>query len=263
MHADVNPLTSRNVPYYKQISALLRRWIDEGQLPAGTQLPNEPTLAERFGVSRVPVRQALAILAKESLIERTPGRGTFVAGSLPPNAPPKLTGFIEDYMTRGLRGKLTVLSAAGVRAPNLVAAYFGLKENAELFQIQRLRTVDGAPFSYVVNYLPKEVSKRIVRADLLSLPMIAILRDRLGIALGDIRQEIQARIADSEISTHLGVEAGSAVMYVETFLEDASGAPLECSQTFYRGDCYKYTVALLPSPQRGGTLLPQLVVKEC
>jgi GntR family transcriptional regulator len=73
------------------------------------------------------------------------------------------------------------------------------------------------------------------------------LRDRLRIALGDIRQEIQAQITDSEISSHLGVEAGSAVLYVETFLEDASGAPLEYSKTFYRGDYYKYTVALVPS----------------
>jgi len=261
MHAEVSPLTSHNIPYYKQISGLLRRWIDEGQLPAGAQLPNEPALAERFGVSRVPVRQALAILAADGLIERTPGRGTFVTQSQPAHSPPKLTGFIEDYMTRGLRGRLKLLSAAVVRAPHPQATYFGLEENAELFRIQRLRTVDDAPFSYVVNYLPEEASRRILRADLLRLPMIAILRDRLGIALGSIRQEIQARVADSEISAHLGVEAGSAVMYVETFLEDASGASLECSQTFYRGDSYKYTVALLSASQGGGAHLPRPVVR--
>ncbi len=261
MDGRVTPLTSRNVPYYKQIYTLFLRWIDEGQLPAGTQLPNEHALAKRFGVSRVPVRQALSILAEKNLIERTPGRGTFVAEPLHSNKSPKLTGFIEDYMTRGLRGKLTVLSSTDVRAPNSVAAYFGLKENMELFQIQRLRDIGGVPFSYVVNYLPEAVSKRIDQSDLHRLPMITILQERLGIALGNIRQEIQARIADSEISAHLGVEAGSAVMYVETFLEDASGAPLEYSQTFYNGEGYKYSVMLLSSRHGGGPSQPQAVVE--
>lgn len=51
-----------------------------GALPAGSKLPSERQLAERFGVSRPIVREALRMLAERSLVEIRPGRGTYVRG---------------------------------------------------------------------------------------------------------------------------------------------------------------------------------------
>ncbi|MFN4087772.1 MAG: GntR family transcriptional regulator [Alphaproteobacteria bacterium] len=52
--------------------------IVEGALPPGRKL-DEPKLAERFGVSRTPVREALGQLAAMGLAERRPNRGCIVA----------------------------------------------------------------------------------------------------------------------------------------------------------------------------------------
>ncbi|MBC9245777.1 GntR family transcriptional regulator [Paracoccus sp. 11-3] len=59
------------------ISEKLESEIVEGILPPGTRL-EEPALAERFGVSRTPVREALQRLAASGLVELKPRRGTQV-----------------------------------------------------------------------------------------------------------------------------------------------------------------------------------------
>lgn len=67
------------VPLYYQLQELLKEQIESGVWRTGDALPSEPQLAKRLGVSRVVVRQALAILEDDRQIVRVRGRGTFVA----------------------------------------------------------------------------------------------------------------------------------------------------------------------------------------
>src|SRR6478752_3601827 len=67
------------VPLYYQLQEILKEQIESGTWGTGEALPSEPELARRFGVSRVVVRQALAILEDDRQIIRIKGRGTFVA----------------------------------------------------------------------------------------------------------------------------------------------------------------------------------------
>ena len=60
------------------IAERLRVAIQTGVYPPGTRLPERPLAAE-LGVSHIPVREALARLAEEGLVEREPRRGARVA----------------------------------------------------------------------------------------------------------------------------------------------------------------------------------------
>jgi len=64
----------------KQISETIRQAIVEGDLKVDERLPTEPELAQRFGVSRPTIREALKRLAAQNLIRsrRGPTGGTFV-----------------------------------------------------------------------------------------------------------------------------------------------------------------------------------------
>lgn len=64
----------------RSLAAHLEGQILAGELPAGSKLPSERQLAERYNVSRPIVREALRMLAERSLVEIRPGRGTFVRG---------------------------------------------------------------------------------------------------------------------------------------------------------------------------------------
>ncbi len=55
----------------------IRQELQEGNLTPGTQLVNRK-LAERIGVSVIPVREAIHRLVSEGLVEHVPGAGAFV-----------------------------------------------------------------------------------------------------------------------------------------------------------------------------------------
>src|SRR5712675_1898854 len=63
---------------YEQIVQQIEESILKGALKPGDQLPAERDLAQRFGVSRTAVREAVKALHEKGLVEAYPGRGTFV-----------------------------------------------------------------------------------------------------------------------------------------------------------------------------------------
>ncbi len=64
---------------HTQLMTYFRERILDGRLRAGTRLPADGELAAQYQISRDTVRQALALLSHEGLIERVQGRGTFVS----------------------------------------------------------------------------------------------------------------------------------------------------------------------------------------
>src|SRR6267378_5758298 len=63
---------------YEQIVQQIEESILKGALKPGDQLPAERELAQRFGVSRTAVREAVKALREKGLVEAYSGRGTFV-----------------------------------------------------------------------------------------------------------------------------------------------------------------------------------------
>lgn len=61
----------------RHIADQLTLEIERGEFPPGTRL-SESAIALRFGTSRGPVREALALLAREELVELRPRHGAFV-----------------------------------------------------------------------------------------------------------------------------------------------------------------------------------------
>ncbi|MEU4497641.1 GntR family transcriptional regulator [Streptomyces sp. NPDC023998] len=71
-------------PLYQQVAAAIRQGIANGEFPAGAPLPSEAQLIERYEVSRPTVRNAIAALRSEGLIEVRHGKGSFVKGTPTP-----------------------------------------------------------------------------------------------------------------------------------------------------------------------------------
>jgi DNA-binding GntR family transcriptional regulator len=85
------------------VAHMLRNEIQRGQLPPGTRL-RQNEVAQRFGVSTTPVREALALLQAEGLVRIDPHRGALVFH-------PTVADLRESYDIRGALEALAVTKA--------------------------------------------------------------------------------------------------------------------------------------------------------
>lgn len=72
----------RAVPLYKQIGSRLEVMILDGSLKSGDRLPTTQDLARDFGVTVQTTQQAVSLLSQRGMLERIPGRGTFVSARI-------------------------------------------------------------------------------------------------------------------------------------------------------------------------------------
>lgn len=87
--------TPRKVSLTEKVIASLRQEIESGQREPGSKLPTEPVLTAQFGVSRTVIREAIAALKADGLLEPRQGAGVFV---LSPQARTNDTSiFAVDY----------------------------------------------------------------------------------------------------------------------------------------------------------------------
>ncbi|MGH2617820.1 MAG: GntR family transcriptional regulator, partial [Thermomicrobiales bacterium] len=75
-------LQRRNHTLNHSIYETLREMIAAGQLVSGARI-DERAIAEQLGVSRTPLREAIAKLAKVGLVEQRPYRGNYVRAFSP------------------------------------------------------------------------------------------------------------------------------------------------------------------------------------
>ena len=217
-------------PAHAQIEAALSTAIERGRLRPGDRLPAERELADRFGVSRMTLRQALGRLEQQGRLVRHQGRygGTFVAE-------PKL----ELIGTSALSDQLRNLGvAAGARL--LSAGRRPAKPDERVLgrfvhEIVRVRLANGEPValergSYPVDLYP----------GLLDGPLDGSLHDLIRSRYDEVptraHERLEPSLATPTEADALGIEPGAPVMLVERTAYAASGRAVERSHDVFRGD---------------------------
>ncbi len=83
------PRVTRPQQLADQVIDLLKGAISSGEYSVGDRLPTEPQLAEKFGVGRSTIREAVRVLAHNGMLEVRQGDGTYVR-TLPADGEPLL-----------------------------------------------------------------------------------------------------------------------------------------------------------------------------
>jgi len=79
-----------------RIEAQLMRYIQEEPIPVGEKIPNEFELAEKFGVGRSTIREAVKGLVSQGMLEVRRGSGTYVISAYPAEEDPLGLGRYDD-----------------------------------------------------------------------------------------------------------------------------------------------------------------------
>jgi DNA-binding FadR family transcriptional regulator len=105
-----------------QLSETLRKAIADGQFHPGTRMPSEAQLTLAHGVSRTVVREAIAALRADGLVEARQGAGVFVLQATPTPAPFNLTlGHIDLARVSSMIELLELRTAVEVESAGLAA----------------------------------------------------------------------------------------------------------------------------------------------
>lgn len=119
-----------------KVTEELMRAIGAGEYPLESRLPSEKELAERFGVSRTVVREAVSRLKSDGLVESHQGKGAFVRhgatrvpfrlGNDAASSVRSVLHIIE--LRRGLEAEAAALAAARRSAAQLAEIRRAMKE---------------------------------------------------------------------------------------------------------------------------------------
>src|SRR4051794_18999277 len=144
------------VPLYFQVAEQLEAAIAAGELAPGTRLENELQLADRCGLSRPTVRQAIQHLVDRGLLVRKRGVGTQVVQAQVRRSI-ELTSLYDDLAAARRAPGTRVLELETVPATDEVAKDLGLPLGTNVIRLRRLRLSDDEPLALLTNHLPTDI----------------------------------------------------------------------------------------------------------
>jgi GntR family transcriptional regulator len=232
---------------YERVREDLAAEIERGRRPPGSRLPPERALAEHFGVSRVTLRRALDELARAGVVTRS-GSGWVVVSAVIGEPPNVLMSFTEMAASRGLTPGGRVLERH-VRPSSIdEAESLGLAPGAPLFELERLRSMDGVPILIDRTRIPLSLTPGLDELYAEGASLYELLEDRYGMRPTRARFTVEAIAADERRAGLLGLETGEPLLRCRQQTDDQSGHPMELCEMVYRGDRYRFRATLL----RGG-----------
>lgn len=227
---------------YQRIADDLRERIVRGELAPGADVPTEAELADTWRTSRGPVRNALAVLRGEGLIETGRGRPARVAGRKSTQAVDASIPFTRWAESIGARPGAVTQQVSRRRAGAELATAFGIDEGDQIVEVLRLRLLDGRPTMLErLRYL-SDVGQLLFDHDLDAVSITELLAEH-GFPSSAVAHEIDAVAADALDSELLEIASGAPVLRLHRVSFDADDRIYEVSDDHYRSDIVRFSVS--------------------
>jgi len=216
-------------------------------------MPPEMDIARRFGVSRPVVRQAMMTLVNEGLIDRTPGKGTYVRRK--PHVPFEgwPIGSIEDVLSYSRETRLQILSKRFMTAPPNVAEALQISPGSRVFELRAVRSSKEGEIAYQQNYVPEVIAQDIASFDFSEMSLFAAIEKTSGYSIDQILQAVSAVAASTDAAAALQAPSGAPLLQIERMLVSLARGPVEFGITCFRSDRYRH-IANLTRDRSGSSL---------
>jgi DNA-binding GntR family transcriptional regulator len=204
----------------------LRKAIVGGEFSPGSKLPNEETLCTRFAVSRITLREAVRGLIEDGYVIRRQGAGTFVtSGPALRNSLDTNFSYTEYLESAGVKVTKKVLDANRIPADDEIAGDLGIKPDAEVVVVRRVRIAGRKPAIYSIDCVPADIvdAKRDLKAFGASLYKLLASR---GHIIDHARTVLTPVIATAEIYKILEVPTGTPLQHLKQVDYDTAGRPV-------------------------------------
>ncbi len=232
------------VPLYYQLKEVLQAMIDDGALAPGDPVPSERDICERFSISRMTASKAVSALVDEGVLYREKGRGTFVASPKPTCTSSCLTGFSDNIRAAGLEARTEILSFAEEEASRTIGEALLLSaQERTVFNILRLRYVEGEPFSLENAWVPRCRFPSLSRDLLEGCSLYVLMREHFAMKLSHARQTIEPVLCSDFEAAQLDLEPATPVLLFRRVAYAEPETPVEYSKCVYRGKRFRYEIS--------------------
>jgi GntR family transcriptional regulator, phosphonate transport system regulatory protein len=227
------------VTAWRQIADALGNDIRNRVFAQTGRLPSEPQLAERFGVHRHTVRQAIAELQRQGLVRVEQGRGTFVQHRRLDYPLSRRTRFSEILIDRGLLPSKQLLSARETTPSVVAEKALGLEAGSRVLDIEMLDEADGEPIGLMTACYPAERLAGLLEqlTDGVSGDRTSELLRSFGVAdYTRAESRVHTVLASDDQARLLGLAPGRPLLCVESIDIDSDGRPIKYGETLFSGD---------------------------
>ncbi len=235
---------------YKQLADQFRAAIAAGDLAPGEALPSEREVSEQLGLARGTIRQAIAALKAEGLVDSSRGRAAFVREHRPvkrlahdrfarKHRDAGKAAYLAELAQEGRTPEVTMLFVGKGKAPATVATKLGIKANAPVLIRSRLYRADGEAMETATSYIPWAFAAGTAMVKDNPGPGGIYARlEESGHRLKKFSEEVSARSPSPEEASMLNLAPGVPVMTLVRTAVDVDDVPVEVCDTVLAADRY-------------------------
>ncbi|MBM9506508.1 GntR family transcriptional regulator [Actinacidiphila acididurans] len=226
---------------YRKVAADLREAIAAGEYGSGGRLPAESALAERYGVSRGTIRQALGALRADGLVTSRRGTRRVVLGTARVQSFAELVSFTSWARSLGEEPGGRVERVERRPADAEEREQLRLEAGAQVVLVLRVRTLSGRPVMVERSLYPLWVGELAAAIPPDAVSHTEPLQEQ-GVVFADADHTIDVTTADADDARLLDCPPGAPLLRERRRSTDPAGTPVEWSEDRYLPGTVAFTV---------------------
>ncbi|MGI6607942.1 MAG: GntR family transcriptional regulator [Erysipelotrichaceae bacterium] len=214
--------------------------INNGNFKVGDRIPSEAELCKKFNFGRQTVHSALSDIALMGIIERTPGKGSFVSQNPVNKNIQKKRSFTEDMESIGMKAGSRLMEFRIIKAKEVPKIAKELKVNPSdsLYYLVRLRFGNNIPIALQYTYFPVKFIPKF-DVSVLEKSLDAYAED-LGFIITGFYTRLRA-VEGTDYQIKILETDSKAILNSISIRYIENEVPFQYTSSFYRSDLYEYT----------------------
>lgn len=222
------------MPVYQQIANDIIARIAQEEWIIGGKLPSESELSTEYGASRVTVRQALAKLEADGLIDKQRGRGAFLKANRRRNVLdlflPQI-GVTHESDIVSTEAKINIITSASTQ----VITNLNVEPGTSLVYVERFFVRKKKVVGINRAWFPLSIVPGMVDAGLIDNSLTKTLQQRYHINFGAVENYIESVMLDAVMAQQFDTISPSPALKISSIYSLTDGTPVEYAVTIWNG----------------------------
>lgn len=232
------------VPMYKQISNYLTNHIIEGKYEKGDKVPTEIELMDKFGVSRTTVRLAVEQLLEKGLVQKRPGKGTFVTNDKVYHQLNEFKSLYGIFLDSNIEVETKLINFDYIKMPNKnIYEKLNVTSEDKLLKVTRVYLIDDKPIAYAEIFIHPDYNDIISEKEAKVHPIYQIIEKEASLKIDYASFEIFSQIPNQKISDFMQIKEGSPILGIERVLY-ANNNPIEYVVANFQSEKFRFKLTV-------------------